>query len=233
MEVKMMGSSSSRVCFKVLLVPLLAACLIFLNVSCASRHAVVASTGTMIGVEISENPANATVQAKLGYNRAEIAVVPTNRSADKEAGNTRTGATDVPDVLMELKYSGIFSTGENSGIYQRLAVGSNAVKEPGAAFMFAKGLDPGTALQVQKALSGIPESSPDVRVALSPLGTAYVQMFEEQKNVFDKAATDEGFVDFSRFLSSDPSASQVSNVKGRLLKNEDIKKKIEAIESKK
>ena len=42
-------------------------------------------------------------------------------------------------VLMELRYSGIFS--RSGGIYQRLAVGAEAVKQPGAAFMFAKDAD--------------------------------------------------------------------------------------------
>jgi hypothetical protein len=49
--------------------------------------------------------------------------------------------------------------GATSGIYQRLAVGSTAVTQPGAAFMFAKGaggeLDPQTAAAVEKAQAAV------------------------------------------------------------------------------
>ena len=44
-----------------------------------SDHFVIASTGTVIGIEVSQNPANQKPQAKLGYNRSELAIVPTNR----------------------------------------------------------------------------------------------------------------------------------------------------------
>jgi hypothetical protein len=102
------------------------------------RHQVIAVTGTNIGVEISQNPANQSPQAKLGYQRAEFAIVPTNRKIDDKDAVQGNGATDVPDVVMELKYSGIFDFGEMSGIYQRLAVGSTAVKQPGASVMFVR-----------------------------------------------------------------------------------------------
>lgn len=226
----MMRHSSKSSCLQVLsILPVLTG-LAFLNSSCASRHAVVASTGTMIGVEISENPANATLQAKLGYNRVELAVVPTNRSAEKEPGSVKNGATDSADVLMELRYGGIFDTGNNSGIYQRLAVGSKAVSEPGAAFMFAKGLDSDTAQQVQQALSGIQGPTP---APLKSLASAYRLMHEQKKAVFDAAAKEEGFTDFSMFLISKPSTNQVSNVRERLLENLDIKQKLDEIEAKK
>jgi hypothetical protein len=84
---------------------------------------VVSGTGTILGVQIAENPATQLYEAKFGYARAEIALVPTNG----------------PAVIMELRYSGIFS--RSGGIYQRLAVGAEAVKQPGAAFMFAKDAD--------------------------------------------------------------------------------------------
>lgn len=113
-------------------------------------HYVIASTGTVIGVEVSQNPVNQSPQAKLGYNRGELAIVPTNRG--QCIWNTQNsqwecsgpgpqgsgGAKDSTDVLMELRYGGIFSLGSGSGIYQRLAVGTTAVQQPGAAFMFAK-----------------------------------------------------------------------------------------------
>jgi hypothetical protein len=139
-------------------------CLAF--AACASpnnNHYVIASTGTVIGVEVSQNPANQTPQAKLGYDRAELALVPTSRPpcvANNDAGTVTCGeikgvVKHVPDVLMELRYGGIFDLGASSGIYQRLAVGQTAVAQPGAALLFAKNSDgtiePATAESVARA----------------------------------------------------------------------------------
>ncbi len=101
---------------------LLASLAVLLLAGCAAidRNYVVTGTGTVIGVQIAENPATQLYEAKLGYARAEVALVPTNGVS----------------VLMELRYSGIFT--RDGGIYQRLAVGDVAVKQPGASFMFAK-----------------------------------------------------------------------------------------------
>jgi hypothetical protein len=93
----------------------------------------------------------------MGYDRAELAIVPTNLVADEnrkkttttEPGKTTTttdepllteshGAEDVAPVLMELHYHGWFDSGSNGGIYQRLAVGKEAVQSPGAAMMFLR-----------------------------------------------------------------------------------------------
>lgn len=84
---------------------------------------VVSGTSTVLGVQIAENPATQLYEAKFGYARAEVALVPTNG----------------PAVIMELRYSGIFS--RSGGIYQRLAVGNAAVMQPGATLMFAKDVD--------------------------------------------------------------------------------------------
>ena len=117
-----------------------------LSIACGStNHYVLASSGTVIGVELSQNPANQSPQGKLGYNRSEIALVPTNRptclanndelECSTQQGN---GAADTTDVLMELRYQGIFSFTANGGIYQRLAVGNTAVRQPGATLLFAR-----------------------------------------------------------------------------------------------
>jgi len=61
---------------------------------------------------------------------------------------------------MELRYSGIFSWSESTGIYQRLAVGKEAVSQPGAAAMFLKdstGKVDEKAAQVLKNVLAIPE----------------------------------------------------------------------------
>ena len=148
-----------------LYVLLLALCGMTFTSACKGRdHYVVASTGTVVGVELSQNAASQTPQGKLGYNRAEVAIVPTNRgTCTSNSSGTQTctastgaGATDAADVLMELKYGGIFDFSASSGIYQRLAVGGIAVKQPGASLMFAKGADgelnPAAAIQVNDAI---------------------------------------------------------------------------------
>lgn len=145
------------------------------TLGCASRinHYVLASTGTSIGVDISQDPKTQMYYGKLGYNRGEVALVPTNRGicmkqksvgagVPLEAGsreeseaaggdqaaarsgewyctdNYKGGASDTTDVLMELRYQGIFSFTANGGIYQRLAVGKNAVQSQATTLMFAK-----------------------------------------------------------------------------------------------
>ena len=152
--------------FKVESLGILIACVSILVYGCGNnRHAVIAVTGTNIGLDISQNPANQTPQAKLGYQRSEVAIVPSNRSGGVDPAGTNTygtgtvgGASDVADVVMELKFSNIFSGIFNpgsGGIYQRLAVGETAVEQPGAAFMFARdqkgGIGSSTASEIAKS----------------------------------------------------------------------------------
>lgn len=118
------------------------ALLVSLSGCSGHSHYVVAATGTVIGVEVARGADSQTPHAKLGYNRAELALVPTNRrSEDAANGANHAGANQSVDVLMELRYGGIFDLGASSGIYQRLAVGATAVQQPGAAFMFARDAD--------------------------------------------------------------------------------------------
>jgi hypothetical protein len=147
---------------------------LMLIVGCANnRHMVLASTGTNIGVEISQNPASQVPQAKLGYQRAELAIVPSNRSTkeDSEAGG---GANEVADVLMEMRYRGIFSWGANSGIYQRLAVGKTAVSQPGAALLFAKADDGSIAPGVAAAIQDLAGQKNDKQKNAAETVTEYV-----------------------------------------------------------
>lgn len=114
---------------------LLASVLLLTGCQAINHNYVVSGTGTILGIQIAENPATQLYEAKLGYARAETALVPTNG----------------PAVLMELRYSGMFS--RNGGIYQRLAVGSAAVEQPGAAFMFAKDAAGNLSTNVIEAIS--------------------------------------------------------------------------------
>jgi hypothetical protein len=100
------------------------------------KHTVIASTGTNLGIDVAADASTQTPRIKLGYNRGELALVPSNRSANKEPGsrlaaalcdkcargeagcttpekckaarqNTRDGgATDTAEVLMEIRMQG-------------------------------------------------------------------------------------------------------------------------------
>ncbi len=151
------GASSEERQVARVIVRVLAVVLSFAGLCGCARTSgsVIASSGTTIGVEISQDQATQTPRAVLGYKRAEFAYVPTNRgTATKtttvEDGGKKTtveedglptagdGAKDSANVLMELRYGGIFYWGAGSGIYQRLAVGEKAVEQPGASLMFTK-----------------------------------------------------------------------------------------------
>lgn len=170
--------------------------------ACAPKqnHYVIASTSTIIGVEVGSNAAT-TPQAKLGYNRSELALVPTNRGrcADKEGAACEVpsgsqGAADVADVVMELRYGGIFDMGPSSGIYQRLAVGKNAVSGSGAAVMFSKDakgeVEPGVAAAAAlsaKSLHQAMDAEAVARAALSErLATPAGAMKAEKIQAFAK-----------------------------------------------
>lgn len=129
------------------------------------NHYIIAASGTVIGVQLGQAPADITPQAKLGYSRGEIAIVPTNRRVCYKGPNNQplceagTGDASIsPNVLMELYYKGFFSRGDGSGIYQRLAVGKIAVSQAGAAVLFAKdssGKVDENAVLAAKALSNV------------------------------------------------------------------------------
>lgn len=132
--------------------------LVFMVSACTNDHYLIASTGTVIGLELSQNQATQAPQAKLGYNREEVAIVPTNRVNCKDKDKTckpveqgTRGAADTTDVLMELRYDG-FSFNGSGGVYQRLAIGRNAVRVPGAAAMFIKNKDGSIDAGAAKAL---------------------------------------------------------------------------------
>lgn len=185
---------------------------ILLSLGCASeKHYVIAATGTVIGLEVAQNPSTQMYQAKLGYNRAELALVPSNRASGKKGDkSTGNGAADTTDVMMELHYANIFSLSE-SGIYQRLAVGRTAVSQPGAALMFAKGkdgnLDPKVADSVTKAVSTIPPVQPAITALKVDLAKNYELRKATEKAKFDAAAASAGYTSFDAFLI-DPNTTQ-------------------------
>jgi hypothetical protein len=175
--------------------------------SCArDQHHLIIVTSTVLGVEIAENPASQLYHIKLGYSRGELALVPTNRRGSTNVADNTVlgGARDAVDVLMELKYASPFSLSEG-GIYQRLAVGSNAVSQAGAAFMFAKdtkgAMAPVTAVAVAQAVTGIKGEVVRSAVATTqklPLATAYSKV--PDKAGFNAVAMQNGYLNFAEFL---------------------------------
>lgn len=192
-------------------------------------YSVLATTATVIGVEISQNSATQTPQAKLGYNRAEFAFVPTNRNEGTPSsggvGNPVTGAGETGNVIMELRYGGIFDWGASSGIYQRLAVGTEAVNQPGASLMFAKNadgeLDSQTAAALQ-AVSKIPTVDLDLNHKRACLSKEYNALYKDKDlanmTLFDQAAKKAGFANFSAFqLSSNINQQQLDTITNDLI----------------
>lgn len=119
----------------------ISACFLCFLTGCKSTD-VIAATGTTIGLEIGMSDSNKPIGV-LGYKRAELAIVPTNKmvSSTGETSFYKDGAKDVADVLMELRYGPKTSDANGVaavGIYQRLAVGKNAVSQPGAILLAAK-----------------------------------------------------------------------------------------------
>lgn len=82
-----------------------------------TKDRVIVGTSTVLGFEVAQNPATEMYQARLGYARLEMAVVPTNNV----------------EVLTEMRFNNILGKG---GVYQRMAVGSVAVRQ--SMFMFAR-----------------------------------------------------------------------------------------------
>lgn len=164
------------------------------------KHAVIAHTGTILGLQIAENPSTQLYEVKFGYARSEFAYVPSNRAATEDDVNSGNGASDTPEMLMELRYGNILS--RDATLYQRLAVGKAAVSQPGAAFMFAKGkdgtLDAATADAVSRAFQDVPASNAESAKAKTPLGKRFQAATD--KAPFEAAAKKHGYASFGAFL---------------------------------
>lgn len=174
---------------------------------CATSNKVLVATGTVIGVEIAENPSTGLYQAKLGYNRGEIALVPTTNAY-------------VPDVLVELQYAGLFS--RSGGIYQRLAVGPNAVTQPGAMAMFLKDsngkVDTNTLNAIKTAFAKMPELTADVRERKYKMSLVY--KVSTNKPAWDTAVSQVGYARFGDFLTeTSTTAEQCGKVEEALKAN--------------
>jgi hypothetical protein len=150
-------------------------------------------------LDISENPATQLYHVKFGYVRSELAYVPTNRGGATNESAYAGGAKDAADVIMELRFQNLFKGG---GLYQRLAVGSVAVVQPGASFMFAKDAD-GTlsatsASAVAAAVNGVPTADSSTLTIIAPLARAYNSA--QNKAEFDAIVAYYGYTSFGQFV---------------------------------
>lgn len=145
---------------------------------CATNgHVVAIGTGTSLGVDVSQD-VSGLYHAKLGYHRGELLFVPTTNEY-------------CPDVLAEIQFKGIFS--KEGGIYQRVAVGPTAVKQPGAMAMFAKDSSGNLSTDVLNAATPADPNKAD-------LARAYLRSDDRTK--WDQAATNLGYASFSAFLGT-------------------------------
>ena len=162
---------------------------------CSTPHMVIVNTGTVLGVAVAENPGTGLYEARFGYARTEFAYVPSNRARSTNETNLGGGAKDVANVLMEVRMENIFKGGL---VYQRLAVGEEAVRQPGAALLFARSPD-GTvdqsALNAVRSVTAVDSAAVEAQL---PLAKAYSA--SGNKEAFDAVARRSGYTDFAAFL---------------------------------
>jgi hypothetical protein len=174
-----------------------------------ARTAIVASTGTVLGIEASQSPVSSSPQATIGFKRAEFTYVPVTPIAPAEpkevCGTTGEGAAmcinvpnveyAAPNVLTELYYETVLS----NRLYQRMAVGDIAVKQGGAALIFAKGPDgelDAAATDALKAALSLTSTSYGCDASCSTL-SAYLEsdavaFDSEKQQALEQCMTDNG-----------------------------------------
>lgn len=146
------------------------------------RENVLATTQSMIGVTVAQNPGTQMYELKAGFARNEFFLVPTGKTVHyaegdwKAAGDNPPFANDAditPEVLGEIQVGGRgkqgLGTGEQSGqieVYQRLAVGKLAVRTPAAIALMSN--DPATAASAAKTPIAM-EVTPDRAAILDRL----------------------------------------------------------------
>lgn len=178
-----------------LLIPLLAL------TACNTSHSVIVNTGTVLGVQVAENPGTGLYEARFGYARTEFAYLPTNLPRATNETHVGAGAKDVANVLMEIRMENLFKGGL---VYQRLAVGDDAVKQAGAALLFCKNPDGTIDLAALNAVRAVPAADSATVEAQVPLARAYGA--SDKKEAFDAVARRSGYASFAAFLT-DPKAS--------------------------
>jgi hypothetical protein len=104
---KMPNGKTSR-----LLKPVLMAAVLAMTGCAALKDHVFVNTETVLGISICQSAASGSPEARLGYARVEIALAPTNS-----------------EVLTEFQFKNAFSFTAGPGLYQRMAIGKDAVEQ--------------------------------------------------------------------------------------------------------
>ena len=192
---------------------LMAALATALTVSCKSQTCVVAHSATLVGLEATYLQQTQTPIGRLGYARSELAVVPTNRTADDQPkSGMGGGAKDSPNALMEFTFGGLFDF-EGRGIYSRMAVGDLAVSQPGAVAMFARNEDGSINAEAIRALSGIEAPSREVLDARKWLVSKYKDAKADERAAIVKSLIKRGWATWADFIDdSKPDVSKIEAV---------------------
>lgn len=124
---------------------------------CKNVNCVASNTATGIGVKFGYNPINNLPEGQVAFLHSANLIVPTNRvSDDTDKAVYGNGATDSVDVLSEIMFTSFFAFwNSNPTIYERLAVGKNAVNTPGAIAMMSKSIDGKLSTQAVEALKAL------------------------------------------------------------------------------
>jgi hypothetical protein len=149
---------------------LILAALLLPLASCSDRllrENVLASTQTVVGLQLAQNPQTQGYEARAGFARQELFIVPTSKrvaydSRGEVPPRVRTFAADgtpirdehaatgddpsrTPEVLGEIMVDGAVGLDPagkplNVGVYQRLAVGPRAVASPAAERLLSRNI---------------------------------------------------------------------------------------------
>lgn len=145
------------------------------------RESVVATTQSMIGLSLAQNPASQSYELRAGYGRSEFFLVPTSKYVPHEGDEETAGAgahpdpTGTPEVLAEIRIGGEAEPGAGGAppaggrISQRLAVGREAVRSGAAAALLAPTPDAAaTAARIESTARAAEEAIALGRTAAGP-----------------------------------------------------------------
>lgn len=108
--------------------------LIVVLLGCSSQTCVMSQQARGIGIRASYSAQTQLPEFWFGYIGQSLVLVPTNREADttsegyRGGAGDKGGAKDTTDVLTDFSIRNFFAFWEGQGIYERVAVGKNAVE---------------------------------------------------------------------------------------------------------
>lgn len=180
---------------------------------CRSNTSVVVSNTTGIGLEVKYDQASQTPMGWMGYINNVFGIVPTNRINEENSKQVIGGAQESADVLFETNFCNFFSFWKDNGIYQRVAVGKNAVNQPGATVMFAKSGNNGTVTSdiVTAALNAVKTITADEVVMKAKIAKNYAIGNDANKLIILNVLKELGYANWDAFLSQANTSSAVNS----------------------